>query len=326
MPEPEERIVKEYVVVPSSSRKAVTVAPPKKPRPAPVMMDDDELLIPDLGPVAGIREDEILDATPQVFDPVLEQLLKDAADARIRGDLQLALTKLKEAQLEAPENPHVLYGLGATYEGFGLFDNASAYYMKVHRAGLQGAGSLYQKAALKLARGWAPDVKDIAMLGWSRMTNPTRVEGGERRTLILPVVASPSKDFDPMLFKPRVRFYEEVDGKVAQAIIRDGDSGSEWVTGEADWKDGEEMAEVWYRVPDQDAASGLLFGERKYYGFVAELYYDGRLVDIMARPRTLLREGGEESTMEELQREFDELDGLELKDLIPAGESILPGN
>jgi hypothetical protein len=114
-----------------------------------------------------------------------------------------------------------------------------------------------------------------------------------------------------------------VDGKIVQAIIRQGDSGSEWVTGAADWKDGEEIAEVWYFVPNQDPATGLLFGQRKFYGFVAELYYDGRLSDIRAYPRTLLREGLGESTMEELQRDLDNLDGLDLEDL-SEGNSLLP--
>jgi len=185
------------------------------------------------------------------------------------------------------------------------------------------AGSLYEKAGIKLAQGLVPEVKDLAMLGWGRMTTPTRFEGGQRRTLILPVVVSQSKDFDPSLFKPRVRFYEEVDGQIGQAVIQDGDSGSDWVTGVADWQDGEEMAEVWYFVPDRDAATGLLYGERLFYGFVAELYYAGRLVDIKAQPRTLLREDGGASTMEELKREFDELDGLTLEDLM-AGDSLLP--
>lgn len=326
MGEPEERVVKEYVVVPPGNRGPVTVAPPRRAKPAPVMMSDDEDLVPDLASVLEIGEDDVLDSPPVVLDPVVEELLKGASDARIQGDLHLAYTKLNEAQLKEPENPNVLYGLGANYEAFGVFDKATAFYLKVYQAGPLKSGSLYEKAGIKLAQGLVPEVKDLAMLGWGRMTVPLNVDGGERRTLILPVAVSPSKEFDPMLFKPRVRFYEEVDGKVGQAVIQYGDSGSEWVTGVADWKDGEEMAEVWYFVPDQDPATGLLFGDRVFYGFVAELYYDGRLVDIKAQPRTLLREGGGETTIEGLQREFDELDGLELKDLLPAGKSILPGN
>lgn len=325
MPEPEEKIVKEYVVVPRATRAAVSVDVPKKAKPAPVMMADDKELIPDALTVAKVDEDEVLNEAPAVLDPVVEQLLKDARDARIQRDLNLAHVKLTEARLAAPDDPNVLYGLGANYEALGVFDKATAFYLEVYQAGPRKAGSLYEKAGIKLAQGLVPEVKDLAILGYGRMTTPTRVEGGERRTLILPVEVSRSKNFDPMLFKPRVRFYEEVDGNIVQADIEPGDAGSEWVTGAADWKDGEEMAEVWYFVPDQDSATGLLFGDRKFYGFVAELYYDGRLVDIKAQPRTLLKEAGGESTIEELQREFDELDGLTLEDLT-AGDSLLPRN
>ena len=228
----------------------------------------------------------------------------------------------KEAEIREPSDPNVLYSLGTTYEAFGIFDKARDYYYEVFNLG-PNAGSLFEKASFKVAQGLVPDVKSLARLGWGRMTNPIQKQNGERRTLILPVEVDTSKDFDPMLFTPRVRFYEEVDGKIVQAIIRQGDSGSEWVTGAADWKDGEEIAEVCYFVPNQDPATGLLFGQRKFYGFVAELYYDGRLSDIRAYPRTLLREGLGESTMEELQRDLDNLDGLDLEDL-SEGNSLLP--
>lgn len=319
--EPEVQIVKEFIMVPAERRAPVTVAP-QKPKPKPVMMENDVDLVPELEPIADLDEEDVLDAPPVVLDPIVEDLLRGASDARIQGDLLLSHTKLKEAELREPENAVVLYSLGANYEAFGQFDKASDYFMRVYNAGMLGAGSLYRKAAAKIELGFDREVKDLAMLGYGRMMNPTREQGGERRTLLLPVEVSQTKDFDPMLFTPRVRFYEEVDGLTQQAIIQPGDSGSAWVTGKADWKDGEEMAEVWYFVPDQDAATGLLFGQRKFYGFVAELYYDGRLVDIRAQPRTLLQEGGGESIMEGLKRELDELDGLDLDDL--GGNSILP--
>lgn len=333
VPEPVEKVVKEYVLVPSERRAPVTVAP-QKPRPEvaspppsqPVSLEPLEL--PDLPPLPVAREKEVLDSPPVVLDPVVEELLKEAADARIRGDLVLALTTLSDADEREANNPNVLYSMGVTYEELGVFDKAAEYFQRVWEAGPLTAESLYEKAALKLAHGLVPEVKGLAMLGWGRMANATRVPvdglDGERRTLIMPVRVSQNKDFDPQLFTPRVRFYEEVDGKIGQAMINEGHSGSDWVTGVADWADGEEIAEVWYFVPDQDPASGLLFGQRKFYGFVAELYYDGRLVDIRAQPRTLLQEGGGESTMDELRRELNELDGLSLEDLAPAGPSVLP--
>ena len=183
------------------------------------------------------------------------------------------------------------------------------------------AGSLYEKAGLKLAVGLRPDVRDLAMLGWGRMATPQREANGEKRTLMLPVTVAPDREFDPMLLRPSVRFFEEVDGKIGPAIIAEGDSGSEWITGIADWQDGEEMAEVWYFVPDQDTANGFLFGERKFYGFVAELYYDGQLVDIRAEPRTLLQEAKKQPGIESYE---NELDGLDLEDFGGAGDTLLP--
>lgn len=318
-PAPEERVVKEYVMVPAERRAPVRVVP-QKPKKAPELSEAD--LIAELGPVAEVDEREVLDAPPSILDPVVERLLEDAHDARIRGDLYEAHTKLNEAQLRDPKNPNVLYELGTNYEEFGVFDKAMAFFVEVFKMG-PDAGSLYPKAATKIEYGFQAEVKDLGALGWARITSPTRVDGGERRTLILPVSVSMTKDFDPALISPTVTFYEEIDGQVVQAIIQDGGSGSEWVTGTADWKDGEEMAEVWYFVPDQDAATGLLFGDRKFYGFVAELYYDGRLVDQRAHPRTL-GSGKRSSTMEDLQRELDELDGLDIEDLRPAGPSVLP--
>lgn len=327
-PEPVERVVKEYVMIPAEKRAPITVAPPKKletPKPVPAL---EPLELPELPPLPVPAEEDLLTGPPPVLDPVVEEILKEAGDARIQGDLVLALTKLADAEKRDPKNPNVLYSVGATYEELGVFDKATEYFLQVYQAGPLEAGSLYEKAAIKLAHGLVPEVKGLAMLGWGRMANPVRERrdglGGEKRTLIMPVKVSPTKDFDPQLFTPRVRFYEEVNGEITQAIINQGHSGSEWVTGTADWADGEEMAEVHYFVPDQDPATGLLFGQRKFYGFVAELYYDGRLVDIRAQPRTLLQEGGGESTMQELRREFEELDGLSLEELMPAGPSILP--
>jgi len=321
----------QYVMIPSSTTDPVQVDPVVTPDKEIEVQPDHSVELKldgdspssvqsDQEAVARANREKVLNSAPPILDPVVEALVRDARAARVKGDLVLSLAKLQEAQKEDPENANVIYGLAKTYEDFGIFDNATVHYMKVYQMGPMEAGSLFQKAGLKLSVGLRPDVTDLAMIGWSRMSAPTREARGERRTLLLPVTVAPGKDFDPKLLQPQVRFYEEIDGKVSQAVIKEGDSGSQWVTGAADWQDGEEMAEVWYFVPDQDRASGFLFGKRNFYGFVAELYYDGRLVDIRAFPRTLLEEGRNQGAR---QGEFDELDGLDLSDF-GAGDTLLP--
>jgi len=312
----------EYVMIPSSSTDAVRVAPPVPPKPKPAMEEVEIApVVPDREAVARIDRKRVLNSAPPIIDPVVEALVSDSRKARVKGDLYLAHAKLAEAEMTDPKNPNVIYGLGANYEAFGVFDKAASYFLKVYQMGPMKAGSLYEKAGLKLAVGLRPDVRNLAMLGWGRMATPQREANGEKRTLVLPVTVAPEREFDPMLLRPSVRFFEEVDGKIGPAIIKDGDSGSEWVTGVADWQDGEEMAQVWYFVPDQDTANGFLFGDRKFYGFVAELYYDDRLVDIRAEPRTLLQEAGQQPGIEAYE---NELDGLDLEDFGGAGDTLLP--
>lgn len=334
VPEVRTEIRTEYVMVPASDTRPVKVAPPEPPKvPKKKKAVETEVTVEpidrDREAVANMEVVRVLDEPPPIIDPLVEQLVLEARAARVKGDLYLALAKLSEAEMTDPKNPNILYGLGVNYEEFGSWEEAAPYYVKVYGMGAK-AGSLYEKAGLKLAMGSNPDIKDLAMLGWGRMAPPQRVGNSEKRTLVLPVSVAPGKEFDPQKLRPQVRFFEEIDGKIGPAIIKNPteQSGSQWVTGTADWRDGEEMAEVWYLVPDQDIASGYLFGERKFYGFVAELYYEGRLVDIKAEPRTLLREIKEQPGIKEFQ---DELDGLDLDldleldlDDFGAGDTVLP--
>ena len=154
-PEPEERIVKEYVVVPAARTAPVTVAP-QKPKPIavvpPTSLPELKKVLPDLESVARFAEEDVLSLPPPVLDPVVEALLKEARKARVGGDLLLSLTKLQEAELREPRDPNVLYGLGATYEAFGIFDKARDYYYGVFKLG-PDAGSLFEKASFKVAQG-----------------------------------------------------------------------------------------------------------------------------------------------------------------------------
>ncbi len=323
--ETEVSVVKKVIVIPSENIRPVEIGGADR-------KEEDEF---DAPPLSSLKEEveteveepieSVLDDPPAVLDPKLEKLLLEAREARVRGDMYLAHAKLSEAEGLEPDNSSVLYGLGANYEAFGVFDKAIGYFLRVYQAGPK-AGSYYEKAAIKLAHGFVPETKDLAKFGWVRKTAAERMRGGEKRALIVPVEVAPNRQFDPNMLTMGVTFYESIDGSVTPASTKGAPTGSEWMTQEANWKGGEEIAKVWYVVPDQDPATGLLFGEREFYGFVAELYYDGRVIDIYASPRTLLRRGGEQLKMEDVQRELDQLDGLSLEDLSEgaAGATVLP--
>lgn len=325
-PAPEARVVEKYIMIPSSSNGPVRVAPPKlepkaEPKPEPSIAEVPVEVPEDTTP--EVHEFEVLNTPPSTADPLVEKLIEEAREARVMGDLMVAHAKLSEAEEMDPMNANVLYSLGTNFEGLGHEGEAAKYFLRVYQLGVLSAGSLYEKAGFKLAHGLVPDVKNLANLGWGRIAAPERDESGELRKLLLPVEISPNRDFDSQKLDLKVQFYEEVDGKVTRAIIKDGDLGGGWLGERTDWADGEEVAEAWYIVPDQDAASGLLFGERKFFGFVAKLYYHGRLVDVRAQPRTL---GLHEETPESLNAWKEELDGLSIEDLeeMAAPGTVLP--
>ena len=132
--------------------------------------------------------------TPQVADPRSERMVNEARQARVAGDMGLAIVKLEEALSQSPDDPSVHYELGLVHEQMGVFDTAAAHYEKVFQMGVSGAGSLYELAAGKLRDGFEqPDamVGKLA-LGRVRIFNDPKNEEGQRVVLTIPVQKAPA--------------------------------------------------------------------------------------------------------------------------------------
>lgn len=272
-------------------------------------------------------EAEVLQTAPTILDPVVERLVGEARVARVAGDIMKSTMKLEEAQVLEPQNPNVLYELALNFEELLVFDNASDYYKKVYDLGPLKAGSLFKKSALKLAQGVVADTKGLAVLNAARKLEPQMTGEGERRSVNLAITTSPGREFDPDLIHVQVHFFEESFGELRPAPINTADpeaTGSQCVSMPYDWADSEEMIEVWYCIPHRDSGDRLLDGDRKFHGFVAKLYYDNKLLDIRAQPRTLVDEIRSQRAAS--KNPYDsELDSfLEELDDYSAGDSLLP--
>ncbi len=72
--------------------------------------------------------------------------------------------------------------------------------------------------------------------------------------------------------------------------LNDGNYPQRMVTEPVDWKDSpqEEIIDfAYYRPYSLDSETS---GTRKFYGFVAQLFYDDEWQDLVAQPRTLIEE------------------------------------
>jgi hypothetical protein len=228
-------------------------------------------------------------ATPQVSDPKSERMVTEARQARVAGDMGVAIMKLEEALTQSPDDPTVHYELGLVHEQMGVYDTAAAHFEKVFQMGITGAGSLYELAAGKLRDGFEqPDAMlGKLSLGRVRIFKDTNDAAGQRVILTIPLQKSPGEEIDSARIEVLVRFFNRNSkGEIIQ--LEDKSWVSEkWISLPFDWAGGEESLRMNYVIPNQDSQTEHLFGERTYYGQVVSLIYCGEVLDVQAWPRDL---------------------------------------
>ncbi len=259
----------------SDQASSVVSRPPLPPPPAPV----ESRPLPAPTPVT----------VPQVGDPRSERMVNEARQARVAGDMGLAIVKLEEALSQSVGDPNVHYELGLVHEQMGVFDIAAAHYEKVFQMGVSGAGKLYELAAGKLRDGFEqPDamVGKLA-LGRVRIFNDPNDEQGQRVVLTIPVQKAPTDEIDVADIAVSVTFFNRTSkGEIVQLEDKSWVT-EQWVSLPFDWAGGEENLRMTYVIPSQDGQTEHLFGSRSYYGQVVSLLYQGEILDVQAWPRDL---------------------------------------
>ena len=283
-----EREVLKVVAVPTPTRATGTVdavvsRPPVPPAIQPL------LAAATLPPPTPLK-------TPSVADPRTEQLLLEARQARVAGDMGLAILKLEEARGRSPDEPSIQYELGLVHEVMGVYDTATDYFEKVAQMGVTGAGALYEKAMEKLEVGFVPEVQvGKLVFGPVRVYNDPAHEGGQRVILSIPVQNAPGVEVEVKDLSVVVEFFNR---STRDGIIPLEDNSrvlQQWPTEPCDWADGEETARITYDIPSQDVANEHLFGELTYYGYVVTLVYKGEVLDMKAWPPNLAAKSSQKS-------------------------------
>ena len=224
---------------------------------------------------------------PKIANPLVENLVLEAKESHIKGDLVAALNKLEEAEALAPSEPSVYYGMAQIFEDMGQWDRATDHYEKLFTMG-PGIGIYYHKSAFKLSNGLNPDNPnlDLFIIG-----NILRRISDDKLTarLTIPIRSTPNGDFDPSKLELKVHHYDLVDSKKVEAVppSRAGNISDRWLRAQPDWSSNEEFAESVYTIPKASSSDVHIFGVREYFGYVTELYYKNELVDQQAYPRLL---------------------------------------
>ena len=290
-----EKLVTRYQMLPAEKETVVVEVEVEKP----VYIETEIATLPD-GPPIYDFDDPVPDiqlATPAISSPLVERYVEESRSLRVAGDSMRALLKLEEAAKTAPSDANVLYQFAEVYGAMGLYDKAADYYQEVFQLGTVKAGSLYELAALKLRDGIS-EPEDMATkfaLGRVRVYEDSTWKGGERVILTVPVSAAPDLGIDSSelisALQVQVFLYDQLDGEPTLRNAASSSVDKQWVTPPVDWKDsGEELLRVIYEIPKQVNGSDHLFGTRKYFGQVVELFYENALIDKLASPRRLAKE------------------------------------
>ena len=227
--------------------------------------------------------------TPKIDDPVSERLVKEARQARVKGDMGLAVMKLEEAQSRSPEDANVHYELGLVHEAMGVYDVAALHFERVFQLGATAAGSLFELAGAKLRDGFQAPEGMAGKLALSRVRifNDAEDEGGQKVVLSIPVQKAPDAEIDIGAIEVSVVFFNKTPKGEIIPLEDKSWVTEEWVSLPFDWAGGEETLQMQYKIPSQDVATEHLFGERTYYGQVVSLLYKGAVLDVQAWPRDL---------------------------------------
>ena len=216
-------------------------------------------------------------ATPSPAPSLVDQLLKEAAELRDRGDMTNALARLHEASERDPKNASVLEETAKTYEAMQLFDRSNEVWRKLQELG-PSAGPAYELADRRLKLGVpTPAAGGSGIVSESLNTAARNDVGGipegssfgitEVKTTETPdpdaetnlklqigIKKQPNATIDHTKVKIQVFFYDTVDNKDIK--LTDADVNYEWLTPKHDWTDtNPEILSVSYLRPKTKALS-----------------------------------------------------------------------
>ncbi len=217
----------------------------------------------------------------------VEKLVEEAKRLHLAGDIVRAVVKLAEAEVIDPTEPAIIYRRALVFEDARNWERAGDEYDKLFALGPE-VGTYYEIATDKIANG----VKDAPDVVPFQLGNVVQRVSQDKLTarVSIPVRRLTKREIEPSQIDVRIFFYDIVDNKVVEPVPqqREQNIAKRWITEPTDWlRSTEETAEAVYQLPELELAQVHLFGERRYFGHVVELYYKGELMDQFAYPGRL---------------------------------------
>ncbi len=216
-----------------------------------------------------------------------DRLIRQGVAALTAGDMRLCILSLEQALAFAPENPALLYYYGLAYDKLLNPAKARDYYTRVFRM-RQAAGKYFERASRRLTYGFEQPsaMRGKLSFGPHQVRHTYNTEQGENVDILLPILLAPGEDVRPDDIYITIQFFDLVNGRKI-AFARQAPQLA-WQNEKPTWADWEENLVVTYSVPPPTQEETDAYGELKYYGFTAKLFYKGEPLDCISTPSALI--------------------------------------
>ena len=216
------------------------------------------------------------------------RLIRQAVAAMTAGDMRQCVLYLEEGTLMAPEHPALLYYYGMAYDKLQNPRKARDYYTKLFQMRDRG-GSYFKRAAQRLTYGFdqTSALRGKLAFGPHQINHQYSPEAGEQVDMLLPVLLAPGEEVRPDDIYITLQFFDLVSGRRIE-FSRMATPQLTWQNEKPTWSDCEENLVVSYHMPPLTQEQLDAYGDLRYYGFTAKLYYKGEPLDCISSPSALI--------------------------------------
>ena len=256
----------------------------------------------------------------------VDRLIRQGVSAMTAGDMRQCILSLEEGSLLAPNHPALLYYYGMAYDKLLNPKKAREYFTRVFQM-RDRAGSYFKRAAHRLTYGFDQPgaMRGKLAFGPHQVKHSYSPDTGEQVDMLLPVLLAPGEEVRPDDIYITIQFFDLVSGRRIE-FSRMATPQLTWQNEKPDWSNWEENLVAHYSVPPLTQEQLDAYGDLRYYGFTAKLYYKGEPLDCISSPAALILQEQLLNNKRRQQQYAPSNSLLPDDGLVPAYEEALPAS
>lgn len=315
-----------------------TTAPTDDDAPPPLRVRDIDTILAQEGELDFMETEQAAEppATPAAEEATgqlneedreeVDRLIRQGVSAMTAGDMRQCILSLEEGSLLAPNHPALLYYYGMAYDKLLNPKKAREYYTRVFQM-RDRAGSYFKRAAHRLTYGFDQPgaMRGKLSFGPHQVKHHFSPDTGEQVDMLLPVLLAPGEEVRPDDIYITIQFFDLVSGRRIE-FSRMAAPQLTWQNEKPDWSHWEENLVAHYSVPPLTQEQLDAYGDLRYYGFTAKLYYKGEPLDCISSPAALILQEQLLNNRRHRQQYAPSNSLLPDDGLVPAYEEALPAS